>query len=120
MCICGLLSTPFSRSIHSIVMPSLANRPSSYATSSANPWKGAVVSSLNVFCMHGLPVGFRQCRNHLVGVDRGGACSRRRLSRLALDPSVGVENAHRHCQFECDKICTNCQFWNTVVFALLI
>ena len=34
---------------HSMRTPSASNRPSRSATSSARPWKGAVVSSLNVF-----------------------------------------------------------------------
>src|SRR5438128_1873813 len=37
-------STPASRSTHSTRSPSFSNNPSSYATSSARPWNGAVVS----------------------------------------------------------------------------
>src|SRR5581483_8311374 len=42
-------STPASRSAHWISRPSLANRPSSKATSSGKPWNGAVVSRTSFF-----------------------------------------------------------------------
>src|SRR6185437_8220089 len=42
-------STPVSRSAHSTASPSFSNKPSSYATSSARPWNGAVVSRTSFF-----------------------------------------------------------------------
>src|SRR4051812_2118119 len=44
-----VLLSSLSRSTHSICKPSFSNRPSRSATSSGNPWNGAVVSSTSFF-----------------------------------------------------------------------